>query len=253
MTEIELLQQIGLNKYEAEAYYTLVAEGALTGYELGKRSQVPLSRSYEILERLTQKGLALIQPGEPPRYIAERPERFLGQMRTAMNTMLDTLASSLTALAQQDIASEFWVIRGRQPILARMQAMIAEAQTSIDLSAAADVTTALTDLIAAARARGCTVHVIYSDQETNGQEMLLLQVDASKALAGVLVPGEHSQAVISSNRALVTALNAYFTRQPLVEMPSLAASASPHHEDWLAWEERKLRKLWKLTTNSRVA
>ena len=34
----DLLQRIGLNKYEAEAYLALLAEGPLTGYELGKRS-----------------------------------------------------------------------------------------------------------------------------------------------------------------------------------------------------------------------
>ena len=89
MKAIEQLQQVGLNKYEAEAYYTLLAEGPLTGYELGKRSQVPLSRSYEVLERLTRKGLALVQPGDPPRYIAEDPERFLGQVRLSMTRTID--------------------------------------------------------------------------------------------------------------------------------------------------------------------
>jgi sugar-specific transcriptional regulator TrmB len=67
MLLIELLQQIGLNKYEAEAYITLLAEGPPTGYELGKRSAVPLSQSYEILERLTQKGLVPIKPADPVR------------------------------------------------------------------------------------------------------------------------------------------------------------------------------------------
>jgi predicted transcriptional regulator len=61
MTTVELLQQIGLNKYEAEAYYTLLANEPLTGYELGKRSQVPLSRSYEVLERLTEKRRGLFR------------------------------------------------------------------------------------------------------------------------------------------------------------------------------------------------
>jgi sugar-specific transcriptional regulator TrmB len=52
MATIDLLQHIGLNKYEAEAYYTLLTHGPLTSYEVGKYSQVPGSRSYEILERL---------------------------------------------------------------------------------------------------------------------------------------------------------------------------------------------------------
>src|SRR2546430_16269218 len=116
MTAIEQLQQIGLNKYEAEAYYTLLAEGPLTGYELGKRSQAPLSRSYEILERLTQKGLALGQPGDPPRYLAENPEQFLGQVRASMVERLDALTSALAPMGQPDGAGESWVLRGREPI-----------------------------------------------------------------------------------------------------------------------------------------
>src|SRR5437764_10192767 len=104
MTAIEQLKQIGLNKYEAEAYYTLLAEGPLTGYELGKRSQVPLSRSYEILERLTQKGLALVQPGDPPRYLAASPDQFLGQVRGTVLERLDTLTSALATMAQPDKA-----------------------------------------------------------------------------------------------------------------------------------------------------
>ncbi len=119
MTAVEQLQQVGLNKYEAEAYYTLLAEGPLTGYELGKRSQVPLSRSYEILERLTQKGLALVQPGDPPRYSAEDPGRFLGQVRQTMTQTLDTLAVSLAALTDSRSEDEFWVLRGQQHVLAR--------------------------------------------------------------------------------------------------------------------------------------
>src|SRR5260370_24202349 len=128
MTAIEQLQQIGLNKYEAEAYYTLLAEGPLTGYELGKRSQVPLSKSYEVLERLTQKGLALVQPGDPPRYKAEDSNRFLGQVRQSMTKTLDDLANSLATIVQSPTRDEFWVLRGYQHILNRTQAMVIDAR-----------------------------------------------------------------------------------------------------------------------------
>src|SRR5262245_39429099 len=107
MTEIDLLQQIGLNKYEAEAYYTLLSQGPLTGYELGKRSPVPLSRSYEILERLTRKGLALVQPSDPPRYRATDPNLFLGQVRTTMAATLAALTEALSSLPQADTTGEF--------------------------------------------------------------------------------------------------------------------------------------------------
>src|SRR5437588_3271922 len=133
MSTIELLQQIGLNKYEAEAYYTLLAEGPLTGYELGKRSTVPLSRSYEILERLTQKGLTLVQPGDPPRYAAANPGQFLGQVRTTVTTTLDALTDILASLPRSDTAGEFWVLRGRPAILGRAAAMIDAARYTVGL------------------------------------------------------------------------------------------------------------------------
>src|SRR5919106_2386987 len=92
---VDLLQRVGLNKYEAEAYLALLADGPLTGYELGKRSAVPLAKSYETLERLTRRGLALVQPGDPPRYVAERPERFVAQTRAEQASVLMALASTL--------------------------------------------------------------------------------------------------------------------------------------------------------------
>src|SRR4051794_30646817 len=104
---VELLQRLGLNKYEAEAYAALVANGPMTGYELGKRSQVPLSRSYEILERLTQKGLALVQPADPPRYAAEAPEVFLARTRAAQAATLDALTAAFAALVPNRPGDDF--------------------------------------------------------------------------------------------------------------------------------------------------
>ena len=53
---VDLLQRVGLNKYEAEAYLALLTDGPLTGYEFGKRSSVPLSKSYETLEQAYHPG-----------------------------------------------------------------------------------------------------------------------------------------------------------------------------------------------------
>src|SRR5512134_2302293 len=124
---VDLLQRVGLNKYEAEAYAALVQHGPLTGYELGKRSAVPLSRSYEILERLTARGLALVQPGDPPRYIAEAPEQLLERTRTTTAATLDALAHALAELGPSALPEGFWVVRGQEHILAHARTYIARA------------------------------------------------------------------------------------------------------------------------------
>ena len=89
-----------MNKYEAEAYAALLRHGQLTGYELGKRSEVPLSRSYEVLERLVGKGLALVQPGDPPRYAAEAPDEFFAVASNTMRRVLVDIAQNGGVTAQ---------------------------------------------------------------------------------------------------------------------------------------------------------
>ena len=258
MSAVELLQQIGLNKYEAEAYHTLLAQGPLTGYELGKRSQVPLTRSYEILERLAQKGLVLVQPGDPPYYAAEEAERFLGQVRSTMTATLDTLSVALAALPHANTTGEYWVLRGRQHILARVRALLAEAQHSIDLSLPQESSPEVADALALARSHGCRVsRVAAAYNGEAGAEAIQLLVDGQIALVGTLTPVEHCQAVISANSAFVTVVEGYFNHQVPVQPPAIVTSSQPERSndplDWMAWEERKQRRLWSLNTGNRSA
>ena len=257
MTSIELLQQIGLNKYEAEAYYTLLAEGPITGYELGKRSQVPLSRSYEILERLTQKGMALVQPGDPPRYLAEDPNHFLAQVRATMTERLDTLASALATLARPDSSGDFWVLRGREPILSRVRAMIADAHRTVDLSLATGDEDEVREVLALSRVRGCQIFQPPSTTENNPGHGVILLVDDREGLVGTLAPVNRCQAVVSANQALVSTLGEYFAGQAHQEVAApvgLTAAGQPDSQlNWLAWEERKQRRLWSLNSGDQVA
>jgi sugar-specific transcriptional regulator TrmB len=237
---VELLQRLGLNKYEAEAYAALVAYGPMTGYELGKRSQVPLSRSYEILERLTQKGLALMQPADPARYAAEEPEAFLARTRAAQAATLDALTVAFAALAPNPQGDDFWVVRGRGAILAHASALIAAARQRVDISAAHDG--GLAGALEGARRRGCRV----TEQRADDARLLLL-IDDQRAFAGTLAPVDTCQAVTSTNLALVAAVSASFRTPALALTPAVAppagATGSSTPLDWLDWETRKQRRL----------
>lgn len=245
---IELLQEIGLNKYEAEAYYTLLTQGPLTGYELGKRSQVPLSRSYDVLERLSQKGLALAQPGDPARYKALEPALFLGQVRSTMEHTLHTLADTLMAATQATSSSEFWVVRGRQHILARAQTLCATASNTLQLALPEPYREEFAEGLDQARQRGC--HVTLT---TNAN--LLLLVDRREALLGTLEPAESCQATLSANPALLATLASSFAptqRAPLTQ-PDEQSRPEVEQRDWLEWEIRKQQRLWKNQADQRSA
>jgi hypothetical protein len=257
MTAIDLLQQIGLNKYEAEAYYTLLSEGPLTGYELGKRSPVPLSRSYEILERLTQKGLTLAQPGDPPRYRATDPDLFLGQVRTTMTATLTALTEALSSLPQADTAGEFWVLRGRQSILERTQAMTVGAQHTVALQLPVGQDADLVQLQTVVHGQQQHLEQTRLSRSAAWGSSILLLIDGREALAGTLTPAEQCQAVVSTNAALVALLNRYFnnsrdTRQPALT-PSVQGTRPEEDLDWIAWEERKQRRLQQVNAGNHVA
>jgi sugar-specific transcriptional regulator TrmB len=252
---IDLLQNTGLNKYEAEAYAALVQHGPLTGYELGKRSGVPLSRSYEILERLANKGLALVQPGDPPRYIAEAPRQFLDRTRAATLSTLDALTSALAEVEAAAVPQGFWVVRGQRPILAHANSLIAQTQRTILVFVAPEHTAAIESALAQARARGCAILPAALDERSGDGPFILLLIDDRQGLVGTLAPAERAQAVASSNLGFVGALArcAAPQRQLATLQRDASDAAAPSKLDWLDWEQRKQRQLLGIRHDRRIA
>jgi hypothetical protein len=234
----ELLQQIGLTKYEAEGYLALLRHGALTGYELGKRSGVPLSRSYEVLERLLGRGFVLVQPGEPPRYTAIAPEAIVARARAAQAATLDDLAGALAAIPQAHQPSGSWIARGRAAISAQAAALLGEARATIAIWGDSQPFAAA---LAAAQARGCRI-ARRAGQQTTGDFALL--IDDTRVLLGALDHSADCQAIGGTDKALVAAVRA------LVTTPATAGpqqpTAPPQVEEtlgWLDWDTRKQRRL----------
>lgn len=248
---IHLLQEIGLNKYEAEAYYTLLAHGPLTGYELGKRSQVPSSRSYDVLERLCQRGLALLQPGEPARYRALEPALFLNQVRASMEAALNTLSSSLAYAKQSDSTGEFWVIRGHQHILARAQILCAAAGETLHLAIPESLRDDFAVGLAQVSRRGCSVSLI--TEQSPATPTISLLIDDREALLGTLTP--EGQAILSRNPALLALLADFFrrSRPAAISLPDEQQPTTPQESDWLDWEKRKQQRLRKNHVDRHIA
>jgi HTH-type transcriptional regulator, sugar sensing transcriptional regulator len=243
---IDLLQRVGLNKYEAEAYAALLQHGPLTGYELGKRSAVPLSRSYEILERLTARGLALVQPGDPPRYAAEAPEQFLGRTRTATAATLDALERALAELEPPALPEGFWVVRGQEPILAQANTYIGQARRTLALSGTLAHSAALEQALAHARERGCRITQPLDEQAGDAATVLLV-ADEREAMVGSLAPAERAQAVASANPGFIAVLMRCCASSLVfntLRTSEVGMAVKPAQSlDWLDWEERKQRRL----------
>ena len=67
------LRELGLTKYEASAYYSLLKEGISGAQELSRKSDIPVGKIYEVLSNLNNIGLVEFQRSRPRKYRAVKP------------------------------------------------------------------------------------------------------------------------------------------------------------------------------------
>jgi len=93
---LDSLKQIGLNLYERKLWVSLLSRGSATAGELSSLAKVPHSRTYDVLESLSQKGFVMIETTKPLRYMAVSPrealERAKRSLKENFNIMIDRIA-----------------------------------------------------------------------------------------------------------------------------------------------------------------
>jgi len=69
-----VLMRLGLNRYEARAYITLLIRGVATASEVSDLSGIPYTRVYDVLSSLESKGFVVSVPGRPMKFQALDPD-----------------------------------------------------------------------------------------------------------------------------------------------------------------------------------
>ncbi|HLC73609.1 MAG TPA: helix-turn-helix domain-containing protein, partial [Candidatus Nanoarchaeia archaeon] len=77
----KLRQAFNLNIYEVKIWTALLSRGISTAGELSDISEVPRSRSYDVLETLEKKGFVIMKLGKPIKYIAVKPEDIVSRIK----------------------------------------------------------------------------------------------------------------------------------------------------------------------------
>jgi len=150
------LQKLGLNLYESKAYLALLSKGTLTAKDLGRSASIPQSRTYDVLESLTEKGFAVSTPTSPTAYAAVSPSRTLGSHYSSEKKKVQERAAKVQEEAAEELeslseaylaltkelptaargeagapAAEVWVIQKRENIENAMVTMIQEAKREL--------------------------------------------------------------------------------------------------------------------------
>jgi sugar-specific transcriptional regulator TrmB len=228
--EFELL---GLTEYEMKVYRALLSEHPVTAYRLGKQSGVPLSRVYEVTNRLVEKGAATIHEGEPARYSPVAPLTLVEGARHSAERRLDALGAELATLYKGDDNQGHAWVRGEDAVSARSAALVASATEEVWVAAAPMAQERLQ--VALDRANPNVRRNRISLQAMGrGDTTFVFVTDFSEAMIGRL--GADAEALVTRHPSIVRIVEDYLQLRHMSEPPT----ESPR---WLDWEYEKQQRL----------
>ncbi len=149
------LKDFGLNSYESKLWLALLSRGVSSAGELSDISNVPRSRTYDVLETLEKKGFIITKVGKPLKYIAIPPQEVVERVKNNVlseadekKNMLDQvkgtpLMEELTSLHTNGIklidpTDKTGAFRSRDRVYEHLHTMLKNAQQSIVIMTTAD-------------------------------------------------------------------------------------------------------------------
>jgi len=144
-----------LNIYEVKIWTALLSKGVSSAGELSDISNVPRSRSYDILESLEKKGFVIMKLGKPIKYIAVDPKEVLERVKKNIrlegeekvqvlekarnsNTYKDLELLHKTGIENIDPVSLSGAIKGRRNINDQIETLLRNAKEKVLISTTKD-------------------------------------------------------------------------------------------------------------------
>lgn len=144
-----------LNLYEVKVWIALLSRGTSTAGELSSISDVPRSRTYDILESLEKKGFIIMKLGKPITFVALKPEEVIERVKKNMVVDAQEKSQRLEKLKGDDVLGELNTLftdgikyveqtdlsgslKGRQNIYNHLDMLIRDAEKSITMVTTAE-------------------------------------------------------------------------------------------------------------------
>jgi len=137
-----------LNLYEVKVWTALLSRGTSTAGELSNISDVPRSRTYDILESLEKKGFIIMKLGKPIKFIALKPNEVVERVKKNLMKYAKEKTQRLESLKGDDVLEELNTLfskgikfvepsdlsgslRGRQNLYNHLDMMVRDAEKTI--------------------------------------------------------------------------------------------------------------------------
>jgi HTH-type transcriptional regulator, sugar sensing transcriptional regulator len=144
-----------LNLYEVKVWTSLLSRGVSTAGELSNISDVPRSRTYDILESLEKKGFIVMKLGKPIKFIALKPEEVIERVKKNLINRAQDKAKRLDGIKKNEVLTELTTLytngiefvepsdmsgslKGRQNVYNHLDMMIKNAKKSVVLVTTAE-------------------------------------------------------------------------------------------------------------------
>lgn len=139
-----------LNLYEVKVWTALLSRGTSTAGELSNISDVPRSRTYDILESLEKKGFIVMKLGKPIKFVALKPEEVVERVKKNLLKRTQERTKRLETLKGDQVLDELNLLftqgvkfveptdlsgsmKGRNNIYNHLDMMIREAEKTITI------------------------------------------------------------------------------------------------------------------------
>jgi sugar-specific transcriptional regulator TrmB len=144
-----------LNLYEVKVWTALLSRGTSTAGELSNISDVPRSRTYDILESLEKKGFIIMKLGKPIKFVALRPEEVVERVKKNLIKYAQERTKRLETLKEDEVLEELNTLftkgikfvepselsgslKGRQNLYNHLDMMIRDAEKTVTIVTTAE-------------------------------------------------------------------------------------------------------------------
>lgn len=159
---ISRLKKIGLSEYEAKAYTTLLRDNPLTAYEIAKKSGIPSSKVYEVVQRLESKHMAQsIHRERSKMYIPMSVDDFIDTFKRTMEDRLVEVKAELKEFTAETDASYTWHIKDYESLILKAKRMLDTCLGTVLLSLWPAEVNVLETSISDAETRGIKIALVH--------------------------------------------------------------------------------------------
>jgi sugar-specific transcriptional regulator TrmB len=144
-----------LNLYEVKVWTALLSRGTSTAGELSTISDVPRSRTYDILESLEKKGFIVMKIGKPIKFVALKPEEVVERVKKNLMIEAKEKTKRLEVLKSDEVLEELTglftkgikfvepsdlsgSLKGRQNLYNHLDMMVRDAEKTITIVTTAE-------------------------------------------------------------------------------------------------------------------